>query len=150
MTSQACTEDKLGQTGKAPGEARVQKRGNQREPGEPGDILRVSPRGWENRNLGTPALNPFRPGLSFIFGRRTTPLPFLERSASTCVMVTLVLTYSLTSKAFSYLVITMPADFITPFTKLFGMYYTQGRPRSATHCALIGIQIPLLDLLWQG
>lgn len=38
----------------------------------------------------------------------------------------------------------MPADFITPFTKLFGMYYTQDRPRSPTHCALIGIQIPLL------
>jgi len=38
----------------------------------------------------------------------------------------------------------MPADFQTPFTKLFGMYYTQDRPRSTTHRALLEIQIPLL------
>jgi len=38
----------------------------------------------------------------------------------------------------------MPVDFQTPFTKLFGMYQTQDRSHSATHCALIEIQIPLL------
>ena len=77
VNSQTCTEDKLGRTGKAPGEARVQKRGNSVSRG----AGRVSPSGWELDNLGTPALNPFRPKLSFIFGRRTTSLPFLTRPA---------------------------------------------------------------------
>lgn len=38
----------------------------------------------------------------------------------------------------------MHADFQTPFTKLFGMYSTRDRLRSATHGALLEIQTPLL------
>ena len=55
MISETCPGSKLGRTGKAPGEVRVQKRVNKREPG------RHARTESESKGLGTPALNPFRP-----------------------------------------------------------------------------------------
>ena len=71
MTSETCPGSKLGRTGKAPGEARVQKRVNRREPGGM-LILRVSPRGWELGNTGAQSFRPEYFVVPFVVRRYST------------------------------------------------------------------------------
>ena len=139
MISETCPGSKLGRTGEAPGEVRVQKRVNKREPGDM-LALRVSPRDWEPGNTGAQSLSSKSFVVRKVFHRFRSSSAPLPASASTSSSEDgpdflidqqhfyFSLLGPLSETLALALVITMPADFITPFTKLFGMYYTQDRP----------------------
>ena len=78
MISETCPGNKLGRTGKAPGEARVQKRVNRREPGRHAHT-ESEPKGWESESSGAQSLSSEvlrRPSSS----ESISPLPVLTRS----------------------------------------------------------------------